>query len=116
MLIILGSLRIQNKDTGESININNSLDLSIHRLQWSLSISSETYILTINDGSGENFFVEFQVVQGKSLDKGNSRGNMNVRESTTISPVQGKLNDPSNLKPPGPGISFAKPERVTTVT
>ncbi|CAG8442497.1 152_t:CDS:2 [Acaulospora morrowiae] len=115
--MILGSLRIQNKDTGESMNINDSLDLSIRRLQWRVSVSPGTYILAINDGSGEKFSGEFQVVQGKSLGKGDSRGNMNVREGTTISPVQGKLNDPSNSKPQGPGISFAKPERVTaTVT
>ncbi|CAG8503425.1 9690_t:CDS:2, partial [Acaulospora colombiana] len=119
--MLLGSLRIQNKNTGESTNINDSLDLSIRRLQWRVNVSPGTYILAINDGSGERFSGEFQIVQGRTIGEGGSRdtggggGSVIAKGSTTINPVRNNVNTPSDSRPPE--ISFAKPERVApTVT
>jgi hypothetical protein len=71
---LLGSLRIQNKNSGESTTINDQLDLTLRKLQWKVNVQPGTYIFAINDGSGEKFSGEFQVAQGTPVGSGNAGG------------------------------------------
>ncbi|RHZ83469.1 hypothetical protein Glove_92g9 [Diversispora epigaea] len=86
---LLGSLRIQNKNTGESTIINDTLDLSARKFQWKVNVSPDSYILAINDGSGDKFSGDFQIVKGKP-----NNNNTTSLPSPSPSPGLGNNNKP----------------------
>ncbi|CAG8785303.1 20933_t:CDS:1, partial [Dentiscutata erythropus] len=64
---IAGSLKIRNKATNEDTTIDEALDLSKSSKQWKVSVQPGQYIFVINDGSGEKFSGNFNVVNGVPL-------------------------------------------------
>ncbi|KAF0474167.1 hypothetical protein F8M41_024746 [Gigaspora margarita] len=94
---LFGSLRIQNKNAGGSITINDKLDLTLRKLQWKVSVSPGTYMFAINDGTGEKFSDEFQVVQGIPVGCDNV-GGANVGKGRSVNQVnndKGMINENS---------------------
>ncbi|CAG8788813.1 36350_t:CDS:2, partial [Gigaspora margarita] len=70
---IIDCLRIQNKNTVESIIIND-------KLQWKVSVSPGTYMFAINDGTDDNFLgipVGGDNVGGANVGKGRSANQVN---------------------------------------
>ncbi|CAG8751926.1 23004_t:CDS:2, partial [Cetraspora pellucida] len=96
---LLGSLRIQNKNTGESTTINDQLDLTLRRLQWKVSVQPGTYVFAINDGTGEKFSGEFQVAQGTPVGGAKASDATKKDDNKSVNQVNnGKAITNGNLK------------------
>ncbi|CAG8742709.1 13926_t:CDS:1, partial [Dentiscutata heterogama] len=87
---IAGSLRIRNKATSEDTTIDETIDLSKLSKQWKVSVQPGQYLFVINDGSGEKFSGNFNVVNGVPL------------SDVPSDPTDGTPASPASPEPPSP--------------
>ncbi|CAG8788002.1 27246_t:CDS:1, partial [Dentiscutata erythropus] len=115
---ILGSLKIRNKATNEDTTIEEALDLSKLSKQWKVNVQPGQYLFVINDGSGERFSGNFNVISGVPLSgapssptDGTSAGNAPAA-APAKPPSSSAPNPPNNS--PASGSRPAKPTGSTT--